>query len=102
MRAKPKNIDQFKTSGEKIKSFEQSVEDKYLKDQKNKAGLSEQIKLLQETNQKISQDANNLAKALKGDSKVQGDWGELQLEVLLEKSGLKQRGSFPYTKLSKR
>ena len=74
--------------GEKIKSFEQSVEDKYIKDQKNKAGLSEQIKLLQATNQKISQDANNLAKALKGDSKVQGDWGELQLEVLLEKSGL--------------
>ena len=78
----------LKPLGEKIKSFEQSVEDKYLKDQKNKAGLSEQIKLLQETNQKISQDANNLAKALKGDSKVQGDWGELQLEVLLEKSGL--------------
>ena len=84
-----KNIDLIlKPLGEKIKSFEQSVEDKYLKDQKNKAGLSEQIKLLQETNQKISQDANNLAKALKGDSKVQGDWGELQLEVLLEKSGL--------------
>ena len=84
-----KNIDQIlKPLGEKIKSFEQSVEDKYLKDQKNKAGLSEQIKLLQETNHKISQDANNLAKALKGDSKVQGDWGELQLEVLLEKSGL--------------
>ncbi|MFL2563634.1 MAG: DNA recombination protein RmuC [Flavobacteriales bacterium] len=84
-----KNIDLIlKPLGEKIKSFEQSVEDKYLKDQKNKAGLSEQIKLLQETNQQISQDANNLAKALKGDSKVQGDWGELQLEVLLEKSGL--------------
>ena len=84
-----KNINLIlKPLGEKIKSFEQSVEDKYVKDQKNKAGLSEQIKLLQETNQQISQDANNLAKALKGDSKVQGDWGELQLEVLLEKSGL--------------
>ena len=84
-----KNIDLIlKPLGEKIKSFEQSVEDKYVKDQKNKAGLSEQIKLLQETNQQISQDANNLAKALKGDSKVQGDWGEFQLEVLLEKSGL--------------
>ena len=44
--------------------------------------------MLQEANQKISQDAINLTKALKGDSKVQGDWGELQLEVLLEKSGL--------------
>ena len=84
-----KNIDLIlKPLGEKIKSFEQSVEDKYVKDQKNKASLSEQIKLLHETNQQISQDANNLANALKGDSKVQGDWGELQLEVLLEKSGL--------------
>ena len=84
-----KNIDLIlKPLGEKIKSFEQSVEDKYVKDQKNKASLSEQIKLLHETNQQISQDANNLATALKGDSKVQGDWGELQLEVLLEKSGL--------------
>ena len=84
-----KNIDLIlKPLGEKIKSFEQSVEDKYVKDQKNKASLSEQIKLLHETNQRISQDANNLANALKGDSKVQGDWGELQLEVLLEKSGL--------------
>ena len=84
-----KNIDLIlKPLGEKIKSFEQSVEDKYVKDQKNKASLSEQIKLLHETNQQISQDANNLANALKGDTKVQGDWGELQLEVLLEKSGL--------------
>ena len=84
-----KNIDQIlKPLGEKIKSFEASVEDKYVKDQKNRAGLSEQIKLLQEANQQISQDAINLTKALKGDSKVQGDWGELQLEVLLEKSGL--------------
>ena len=84
-----KNIDQIlKPLGEKIKSFEQSVEDKYVKDQRNRAGLSEQIKLLQEANQQISQDANNLAKALKGDSKIQGDWGELQLEILLEKSGL--------------
>ena len=84
-----KNIDQIlKPLGEKINSFEKSVNDKYVKDQENKASLSEQIKLLQIANLKISEDANNLAKALKGDSKVQGDWGELQLEVLLEKSGL--------------
>ena len=84
-----KNIDQIlKPLGEKIKSFEESVEDKYVKDQESRAGLAKQISLLQEANQKISQDAINLTKALKGDSKVQGDWGELQLEVLLEKSGL--------------
>ena len=84
-----KNIDQIlKPLGEKIKSFEESVEGKYVKDQESRAGLAKQISLLQEANQKISQDAINLTKALKGDSKVQGDWGELQLEVLLEKSGL--------------
>ena len=90
-----KNINQIlKPLSEKIKSFEESVEDKYVKDQKNRASLSEQIKLLQEANLKISQDANNLTKALKGDSKVQGDWGELQLEVLLEKSGLTKGVNF--------
>ena len=84
-----KNIDQIlKPLGEKIKSFEESVQDKYVKDQEGRAGLAKQISMLQEANQKISQDAINLTKALKGDSKIQGDWGELQLEVLLEKSGL--------------
>jgi len=84
-----KNIDQIlKPLGEKIKSFEESVQDKYVKDQEGRAGLAKQISMLQEANQKISQDAINLTNALKGDSKTQGDWGELQLEVLLEKSGL--------------
>ena len=84
-----KNIDQIlKPLGEKIKSFEESVENKYVKDQESRAGLAKQITLLQEANLKISQDAINLTNALKGDSKAQGDWGELQLEVLLEKSGL--------------
>ena len=51
-----KNIDQIlKPLGEKIKSFEESVEDKYVKDQENKASLSEQIKLLQIANLKILQ-----------------------------------------------
>lgn len=84
-----KSIDQIlKPLGEKIKSFEKSVNDKYEKDQTSRAGLATQIKMLQEANQKISQEALNLTNALKGDSKIQGDWGELQLEVLLEKSGL--------------
>tara|TARA_B110000967_G_scaffold192098_1_gene218396 strand:+ start:332 stop:1654 length:1323 start_codon:yes stop_codon:yes gene_type:complete len=86
-----KNIDQIlKPLGDKIKSFEQSVEDKYVKDQESRAGLAKQISMLQVANQKISQDAINLTRALKGDSKTQGDWGEFQLEVLLEKSGLKK------------
>jgi DNA recombination protein RmuC len=80
--------------GVKIKSFEESIEDKYVKDQESRAGLAKQISMLQIANQKISQDAVNLTNALKGDSKVQGDWGELQLEVLLEKSGLKKELHF--------
>lgn len=90
-----KNIDQIlKPLGVKIKSFEESIEDKYIKDQESRAGLAKQISMLQIANQKISQDAVNLTNALKGDSKVQGDWGELQLEVLLEKSGLKKELHF--------
>ena len=90
-----KNINRIlKPLGEKIKSFEQSVETKYVKDQESRAGLAKQISMLQIANQKISQDAINLTNALKGDSKTQGDWGELQLEVLLEKSGLKKEIHF--------
>src|ERR1039458_1849739 len=51
---------------EKIKSFEKKVEDVYLNDTKERAGLSEQIKMLHELNQQISKDANNLPNALKG------------------------------------
>jgi DNA recombination protein RmuC len=73
---------------EKIKSFEKKVEDVYLNDTKERAGLSEQIKMLHELNQQMSKDANNLTKALKGEAKTQGSWGEFILERVLEKSGL--------------
>ena len=73
---------------EKIKNFEKKVEDVYLNDTKERAGLSEQIKMLHELNQQMSKDANNLTKALKGESKTQGNWGEFILERVLEKSGL--------------
>ena len=74
--------------GEEIKSFKEKV------DQTNKdyiernSALTQKIKSLESLNIQLSQDAVNLTKALKGDSKTQGDWGEMQLEVLLEKSGL--------------
>jgi DNA recombination protein RmuC len=74
--------------GEKIEKFEKSVQDKYEKEIEGRASLEEQIKHLKDLNQQISEDAVNLTKALKGDSKTRGDWGELQLEVLLENSGL--------------
>jgi DNA recombination protein RmuC len=73
---------------EKIKNFEKKVEDVYLNDTKERAGLSEQIKMLHELNQQMSKDANNLTKALKGETKTQGNWGEFILERVLEKSGL--------------
>lgn len=75
---------------EKIKSFEKKVEDVYLNDTKERAGLSEQIKMLHELNQQMSKDANNLTNALKGETKTQGNWGEYILERILERSGLEK------------
>lgn len=75
---------------EKIKEFEESVERKFLEETREKASLKEELKQLQSLNQQLSTDAHNLATALKGQSKMQGDWGELQLETLLEKSGLQK------------
>jgi DNA recombination protein RmuC len=76
--------------GEKIKSFEKSVQEKYENEIKGRSGLEEQIRNLIQLNQQLSSDAVNLTNALKGDSKTQGDWGEFRLEVLLEKSGLEK------------
>lgn len=74
--------------GEKIKAFESRVNDIYSSDTKDRAALKEQIKMLSELNQQMSKDADNLTKALKGESKTQGTWGEFILETLLDKSGL--------------
>ncbi len=75
---------------EKIRSFEDDVEKKFIEETKQRFSLQEEIKNLQELNTQLSSDANNLVNALKGDSKVQGDWGELQLELLLQKAGLQE------------
>lgn len=83
------NLDQIlKPLSEKIKDFEKKVEDVYVADSKERAGLIQQIKILHELNQQMSKDANNLTSALKGQSKTQGNWGEFILESILEKSGL--------------
>ena len=75
---------------EKIKDFEQKVEHTDEKNRLSNASLIEQIKGLKELNKKISDDANNLTKALKGDVKMQGNWGEVILERILEESGLRK------------
>jgi len=75
---------------EKIKDFEMKVEQSNEKNRISHTSLVEQIKSLKDLNKKISDDANNLTKALKGDVKMQGNWGEVILERILEESGLRK------------
>ncbi|MDX5436113.1 MAG: DNA recombination protein RmuC, partial [Pontibacter sp.] len=75
---------------ERIKEFEAKVDQTYEKTLKDSVSLKEQITQLASLNQKMSQDALNLTRALKGESKTQGNWGEYLLENLLEKSGLRK------------
>jgi DNA recombination protein RmuC len=73
---------------EKIKDFEERVERTYLEESKDRISLKTEIVKLRELNMQLSADASQLASALKGDSKTQGDWGEYRLEMLLERAGL--------------
>jgi DNA recombination protein RmuC len=75
---------------EKIHAFETGIEKRFLEETRDRVSLKKEIENLRLLNQQLSQDANNLASALKGDNKMQGDWGELQLERLLEKAGLQK------------
>lgn len=74
---------------EKIQGFEKKVEETYEKGLKDQTDLKAELKKLYELNNKISTEANNLTRALKGDVKQQGNWGEVILEKILERSGLK-------------
>lgn len=73
---------------EKINELKNKVNETYDKESKERFSLSEKVKELAELNQQISNDAKKLTRALKGESKTQGDWGEMILESILEKSGL--------------
>jgi len=75
---------------EKIQTFEEGVEKRFIEETRDRISLKKEIEQLRELNQQLSTDANNLASALKGDNKTQGDWGEIQLELLLERAGLKK------------
>ncbi|RMB61045.1 DNA recombination protein RmuC [Dokdonia sinensis] len=75
---------------EKIQHFEKRVEETNKEAIDRTSALREQIKGLTALNEQMSKEANNLTKALKGDSKTQGNWGELVLERVLEKSGLEK------------
>ncbi len=86
-----KNLDQLlKPFQDKIKDFEKKVEEAYDKELRDKISLREEVKKLYDLNSRISQEANNLTKALRGDTKKQGNWGETILERILEQSGLKK------------
>ena len=78
----------LKPLSEKIKDFHEKVEQVYSTESKERFSLGERIKELVELNNRLSEDANNLTRALKGDSKMQGNWGEMILERLLQASGL--------------
>jgi DNA recombination protein RmuC len=73
---------------ENLKEFKKKVEETYDKESKQRFSLEGKIKELVNLNQQISKDATNLTNALKGQSKTQGDWGEMILESILEYSGL--------------
>ena len=75
---------------DKLQDFQKKVDDSFGDQAKEQFALKEQIKAIVEANDKITLQAENLASALKGDSKTQGDWGEVMLERILEDSGLRQ------------
>ena len=73
---------------EKIEGFEKKVSESQKESVGMHSALKEQLNSLKDLNIQMSKEAINLTKALKGDSKTQGDWGETQLEILLEKANL--------------
>ena len=75
---------------EQLGDFKRRVEDVYDKEAKDRRSLYEQISQLKELNQQMRVDAVNLTNALKGESKTQGNWGEVILERVLEQSGLRK------------
>ena len=79
---------------ERIQLFEKKVDETYDKELRDKFSLREEVRKLTELNTRISQEANNLTNALKGDVKKQGNWGEVILERVLERSGLTRGQEF--------
>jgi DNA recombination protein RmuC len=75
---------------EKLHLFENQIKDSYDKEARERFSMQRELKSLLEMNQQLSSDAKSLTQALKGDSKTQGDWGEVILERILEQSGLQE------------
>lgn len=75
---------------ERLKEFEQKVDNSYRQESAERNSLKGEINKLLELNKVVMEEAGNLSRALKGDTKVQGNWGELILEKVLERSGLEK------------
>jgi DNA recombination protein RmuC len=83
-------FDLLRPLGEKITEFEKKVEDTHKDNISRNSALREQLESLQKLNVQMTREAENLTRALRGDSKTQGAWGEFILESILEKSGLEK------------
>ena len=75
---------------QQIHEFKGKVEEVYVQESKDRSAMAEQVRQLASLNQALSQEAKNLTNALKGNTKAQGNWGELVLERVLEVSGLRK------------
>jgi DNA recombination protein RmuC len=80
----------LKPLGDDLVKFKKQVEETYDKESKERHSLADRVRELIETSQKLGKEANDLTYALKGQSKKQGNWGEIILESILEKSGLEK------------
>jgi DNA recombination protein RmuC len=80
-------LDPFK---ERLKDFEKKVEESYSTERSERGSLKGELQQLMQLNLKMSSDAESLTKALRGDNRTQGAWGEMILESILEKSGLRK------------
>jgi DNA recombination protein RmuC len=79
---------------DQLGDFRKKVEDVYVNESKDRQAIFEHIKILTTLNQQVSKEADNLTRALKGESKTQGNWGEMILERALELSGLKKGAEY--------
>lgn len=84
---------------ERLKEFREQVREAYGEESKARHALTEEVRRLGELNQTVSREAGNLTQALKGQAKTRGNWGEMILETVLEKSGL-VRGQHFHTQVS--
>jgi DNA recombination protein RmuC len=84
----------LKPLGDNISTFKQKVEEVYDKESKERFSLGKELERLVELNKKVSEEANNLTRALRGSSKAQGDWGQMILENILEQSGLEKNREY--------